>query len=411
MDALTNPFNPGAGSKPPQLAGREQILARARLALGRLKAGHPVRGQLLLGLRGVGKTVLLTAIQRMAESEELLPVSIEIPEDERLAQSLAPALRSALYTLSRVAKAEAIATKGLAVIGNFVRAFRLNVTTGEVRIDPARVRGIADSGDLESDLPALCVLVAQAAEAAGTPVVLLVDDIQYLSEEDLRALIVSVHKVTQQELPLVIFGAGLPQLAALAGAAKSYAERLFEYVAVGPLDPEGAREAIALPVRAAGADIAPAALDAIAERTEGYPYFLQEWGKHSWDAAPGPRIEPADVAAATAITLADLDDGFFRVRYDRLTPAERDYLRAMAHLGSGPHRSGAIASALGVAVSAVGALRSTLIAKGMIYSPAHGDTAFTVPMFDAFMCRAMPAWAARKARPSRVAAKKKRRRH
>ena len=405
MDALTNPFNPGAGSKPPQLAGRDQILARAQLALRRLKAGHSVRGQLLLGLRGVGKTVLLTAIQRMAESEGLLPVSLEIPEDQRLAQALAPALRSALYTLSRVAKAQALATQGLAVIGNFVRAFRLNMVTGEVGIDAEHVRGIADSGDLETDLPALCMLVAQAAKAAGTPVVLLVDELQYLREEDLRALIVSVHKVTQQDLPLTLFGAGLPQLAALAGAAKSYAERLFEYVAVGPLDLPGAREAIALPVRAGGADITPEALEAIAARTEGYPYFLQEWGKQTWDVAPGPQIQAADVEAASAITLSDLDGGFFRVRYDRLTPAERDYLRAMAQLGCGPHRSGAIAQALGVNVSAVGALRSTLITKGMIYSPAHGDTAFTVPMFDAFMRRAMPDWTAEQAMPKHTASR------
>ncbi len=399
MDPLNNPFNPGAGTTPPQLAGRAPILNAARLALRRLKAGRPARGQLMLGLRGVGKTVLLREIRRMATEEELLPISLEIPEDERLGQALVPALRSGLYSLSRTAKAKSLATQALAVLGTFASAFNLDVTTGEVGFDASRVRGIADSGDLETDLPALCMTVAEAARAAGTPVVLLVDELQYLREDDLRALIVAVHKVTQEDLPLILFGAGLPQLAALAGAAKSYAERLFEYPAVGPLDAPAAREAISVPVRKTHAEISATALTAIATQTEGYPYFLQEWGKHAWDIATGTRIEASDVSAATDVTLADLDAGFFRVRYDRLTPTEREYLRAMAQLGSGPHRSGAIAKALGARVEAVSATRATLIAKGMIYSPAHGDTAFTVPMFDAFMRRAMPGW---KAKPSKA---------
>lgn len=408
MDPLANPFNPGAGSTPPQLAGRAPILDSARLALRRLETGRPARGQLMLGLRGVGKTVLLREIRRIATKERLLPISLEIPEDERLAQALVPALRSALYTLSRTAKAKALAMKSLAVLGSFASAFKLDVTTGEVDFDASRVRGIADSGDLETDLPALCITVAEAARAADTPVVLLVDELQYLREDDLRALIVAVHKVTQDDLPFILFGAGLPQLAALAGAAKSYAERLFEYPAVGPLDPQAASEAIAIPVRKAHADITATALTAIATQTEGYPYFLQEWGKHAWDIAGGTRIDASDVKAATEITLADLDAGFFRVRYDRLTPAEREYLRAMAQLGGGPHRSGAIANALSARVEAVSAIRSTLIAKGMIYSPAHGDTAFTVPMFDAFMRRAMPAWKAKAPHTETVAAGRRR---
>jgi hypothetical protein len=395
MNEIANPFNPGAGSAPPQLAGREQILASATLALRRLKAGRPVRGQLMLGLRGVGKTVLLREIRRLAQHEGLLPISLEVPEDVRLAQALVPALRTALFALSRTAKAKALATEALAVLRSFASAFKLDVSTGELAFEADRVRGVADSGDLDSDLPALCMTVAKAAQAAGTPVVLLVDELQYLQEVDLRALIVAVHAVTQENLPFLLFGAGLPQLAALAGAAKSYAERLFEYPVVGPLDVKAAQEAIAVPIRRAHADIAPEALQAIVTQTDGYPYFLQEWGKHAWDLATGPRITNADVVAATTSTLVDLDNGFFRVRFDRLTPTERLYLRAMAHLGRGPHRSGAIAKALGNKVEAVGATRSALIAKGMIYSPAHGDTAFTVPMFDAFMHRAMPTWTPR----------------
>lgn len=397
MNPVENPFTPGAGSKPPQLAGRDPLLERARLALQRLKAGRAARGQLLLGLRGVGKTVLLKTIERMARAEAILPVSVEVPEDQRLAQSLAPVLRTALYDLSRVAKARHLAEKSLAVLGQFARAFKINMATGELSVDPDSVRGIADSGDLESDLPALCLQVAEAAAAAERPVVLLVDELQYLGEVDLRALIVAMHKVTQAELPLMLFGAGLPQLAALAGSAKSYAERLFEYPEVGPLDARGARDAIMLPVRVAGADITQAALDLIVTRTHGYPYFLQEWGQHTWDVAVGPCIDVPDVEQATPMTLADLDSGFFRVRFDRLTPAEREYLRAMAALGAGPHRSGTIAERLGAKVSAVGTVRATLIAKGMIYSPKHGDTAFTVPMFDDFMRRTMPRWKAERA--------------
>jgi hypothetical protein len=394
MDPIRNPFTPGAGTKPPQLAGRDVLLKRARLALGRLKAGRNARGQLFLGLRGVGKTVLLKAVERMAHAEGLLPVAVEVPEDQRLAQCLAPVLRTALYDLSRTAKARQLAEKSLAVLGQFARVFKVNLATGELSVHPDSVRGIADSGDLETDLPALCLQVAEAAAAAERPVVLLIDELQYLSVVDLRALIVAMHKVTQAGLPLVLFGAGLPQLAALAGSAKSYAERLFEYPEVGPLDAQGAHDAILLPVLDAGAEITREALDVIVTRTAGYPYFLQEWGQHTWDVAAGPRIDVPDVDEASPLTLADLDSGFFRVRFDRLTQAEREYLRAMAALGAGPHRSGQIAERLGAKVSAVGTLRATLIDKGMIYSPKHGDTAFTVPMFDDFMRRTMPRWKA-----------------
>lgn len=393
MDPLLNPFTPGAGTTPPQLAGRDPVLAQARLALRRLRAGRgDPRGQLFLGLRGVGKTVLLKAIETMAREEQLLPVAIEVPEDQRLAQCLAPALRTALYDLSRTAKARHVADQALAVLGQFAKAFTLNIVTGELSVDPLTVRGIADSGDLESDLPALCLQVAMAARQAGRPVVLLVDEMQYLAEEDLRALIVAMHKVAQAGLPLRLFGAGLPQLAALAGSAKSYAERLFAYPEVGPLDAASSRDAILRPVEKAGAAITPGALARIAERTEGYPYFLQEWGQHTWDVAAASPITVADVEAATPVTMADLDAGFFRVRFDRLTPSERAYLRAMATLGHGPHRSGEIAKHLNARVSAVATVRGTLITKGMIYSPAHGDTAFTVPMFDEFMRRMMPDW-------------------
>lgn len=250
--------------------------------------------------------------------------------------------------------------------------------------------GVADSGDLEVDLPELLLLAAQAAQAAEVPVAILIDEVQYLAEEDLRALIVSVHRIGQRGLPLIVFGAGLPQLAALAGEAKSYAERLFDYPPVGALERGAAERAIREPIRGEGAEIEPAALATIVEQTQGYPYFLQEWGSHAWDTAPASPITAADVTRASEVALRALDRGFFRVRLDRLTPRERGYMRAMAELGPGPHRSGDIAALVGLSVTNAAPLRGGLIRKGMIYSPQHGETAFTVPMFDAFMARRCP---------------------
>ncbi len=206
------------------------------------------------------------------------------------------------------------------------------------------------------------------------------------------ALIVSVHKIGQRALPFIVFGAGLPSIAALAGEAKSYAERLFDYPDVDALERADAERAIREPILAEGVEIEPAALTAIVEQTHGYPCFLQEWGSNAWDAAATSPIAAGDVARATAAALRRLDGGFFRVRLDRLTAREKGYVRAMAELGPGPHRSGDIAAALGVNVTSVGFVRSALMQKGMIYSPKHGDTAFTVPMFDAFMKRSMPEW-------------------
>lgn len=397
MDPARNPFAPGAGTRPPELAGREQIITDATIAFRRVLAGRAAKGQLLLGLRGVGKTVLLNRLAELAEDEGYLTIALEAPEGQRLADMLVPPLRTVLFRLSRVERARDVANRGLQVLRRFAGAFQVKI--GEIEVGVGAEAGVADSGHLESDLPELLLTVAHAAKAAGRAVGLFVDEVQYLAAEDLSALIVAMHKVGQRGLPLVFFGAGLPQLAALAGEAKSYAERLFDYPSVGPLDPEAARAAIREPVRVEAADIADDALAQIVERTEGYPYFLQEWGSHAWNAAAASLITADDVARATERALRALDVGFFRVRLDRLTPRERDYMRAMADLGPGPHRSGDIAAALGVDVTAAAPLRNGLIRKAMIYSPAHGDTAFTVPMFDAFMRRAIPEW--RAARPAR----------
>ena len=345
---------------------------------------------MLLGLRGVGKTVLLNRIAEFAEDEGVLAVMLEAPEDKGLAEMLVPPLRRVLFKLSRTENAKEIARRGLGVLRAFANAFKLKV--GEVEFSVAAETGTADSGSLESDLPEVLRAVAEAAKEADTALALFIDEVQYLSGADLAALIVATHKLTQKGLPFVLFGAGLPQLAALAGEAKSYAERLFEYPEVGPLATEAARAAIASPVRAENVDITDEALTEIVEKTHGYPYFLQEWGSHTWNAATTSPITISDVFAATETALAALDAGFFRVRFDRLTDREKDYTRAMADLGPGPHRSGEIAERLGLRVTTAGPLRNGLIKKGMLYSPQHGDTAFSVPMFDEFMLRSMPDW-------------------
>ena len=391
MDPILNPFAPGAGSRPPELAGREDILDEARIAIERTTAGRPSRGMLLLGLRGVGKTVLLNEIQRMAtESGENVCLFLEAPEGRSLAEMLVPALRKALLQLSKKERAEARAKKAIAALRNFASVFKVKI--GEVQIGVEPDPGTADSGDLDSDLTDLFIGVAETASQVGSGVVLIMDELQYLDSNELSALIVALHRIEQRNLPVIFFGAGLPQIAALAGDAKSYAERLFNFPNVGPLDRDAARDAIGYPLYREGVAIEERALDFIIERTQGYPYFLQEWGSHVWDVAIESPISEEDVRLADEGAVAQLDRSFFRVRFDRLTPREQDYLRAMAELGPGPHGSGDIAGVLGQPASAVATLRQGLIEKGMIYSPRHGETAFTVPMFDQFLRRAMTSW-------------------
>ncbi len=390
MDEIANPFAPGAGTQPPEFAGREWIVSSARVALGRVKAGRSAKSQLMLGLRGVGKTVLLNRIAEIAERDGYQTVVLEAPEDRRLAEMLVPPLRHALFKLSAVEKASATAKRALGVLRAFAKAFKVKV--GDVEFQVEAAKGTADSGSLEADLPELLLAVCGAAKEAGTGVAVLLDELQYLLEEDLAALIVAAHRVAQKGLPFVVFGAGLPQLVGLVGEAKSYAERLFEFPAVGALEEASAREAIAAPLRRSDVGIDGDALEFIVKTTMGYPYFLQEWGYQAWNVANESPITLEDAERATARARRALDSGFFRVRLERLTPREKDYMRAMAELGAGPHRSGEIAQVLGLDVTTAGPLRTALIKKGMIYSPQYGDTAFTVPMFDEFMRRSFQAW-------------------
>lgn len=399
MDPVLNPFAPGAGSRPPELAGRDSIIDNASIALKRIRAGRHAKSQMLLGLRGVGKTVLLNRISEIADREGYLTAIVEAPEGDSLAQILVPQLKVLLFRLSGVEKARVVANRAMAALRSFASMFK--VSFGDFEAGVAPDTDMAASGHLETDLSSLMLIVGQAARAAERPVAMFIDEVQYLQPADLRALIAALHQVSQRALPLVVFGAGLPLLAGLAGDAKSYAERLFDFPLVGPLDPAASRDAVRKPIRDAGADIAEDALEQIVQQTEGYPYFLQEWGHYSWDVAPKAPINIKDVQRAAKEATEGLDTSFFRVRFNRLTPREQDYLRAMAEMGPGPHRSGDIAHALGIDVTAAGPVRSGLIQKGMIFSPEHGKTAFTVPMFDKFLRRAIPDWAPRKLKKKR----------
>jgi hypothetical protein len=389
MDPARNPYSPGAGTPPPELAGREQVLEDARITLARVGAGRPARSQMLLGLRGVGKTVLLNRIEVMAQDQGYHSVLIEAPENRRLPELVVPALRKLLLRLDRGERVRVGARAALRALRNFASVFK--VAHGDLEFGIEADPGVADSGNIESDVTDLLVAVAEAAKESDTAVILLIDEVQYLCQSDLAALIVAVHRISQKALPLTFFGAGLPQLAGLAGEAKSYAERLFDYPDIGALNPEAAREAIREPARREGVDYTDEAISIIVERTRGYPYFLQEWGTHAWKVADSSPIDASDAKRATELAIEQLDKGFFRVRLDRLTPREKSYMRAMAQLGPGPHRSGDIAQALEVKVQSVAPVRLSLVKKGMIYSPAHGDTAFTVPMFDEFLRRSMPS--------------------
>lgn len=395
MNPVLNPYAPGAGSPPPELAGREVVREKMRLCIERLRRGKPAKSMMLVGLRGVGKTVLLDQMMKDAEACGVVTIRIEAPDGKSLPASLAPQLRLGLLKLSRMHNAKDMAIRGLRALAGFVGKMKITYKDIEVGLDYESEPGLADNGDLEGDLTMLLEQVGRAAQAANTLLAIFIDELQYVPEPQMAALISALHRSAQLQLPLVVVGAGLPQLRGRMGEAKSYAERLFDFPAIGPLEATDAADAIVKPAHDEGVDVDEEAVALIVNYTKGYPYFLQEWGKHAWDVADASPITRQDVEAASTEAIAALDESFFRVRFDRLTLAEKKYLRAMAQLGSGPHRSGDIAAELGRESSSLGPVRSSLISKGMVWSPTHGDTAFTAPLFDEFMKRIMPGeeWA------------------
>ncbi len=390
MEAIENPFSPGAGSPPPELVGREDILEHARVLLGRVKLGRSEKSMLLTGLRGVGKTVLLNQMEKMCQSEGYRSIMIEASEDKLLASLLVPSLRKLLFDLDAVADAGNKARRAMAVLKGFVGALKLSVGDLSIGLDIEPELGTADSGDMETDLPDLFIAIAEAAQERKTGVAILIDEFQYLKDVELGALIVAMHKMQQRQLPLVLIGAGLPVLPGLAGNTRSYAERLFDFPNVGALSEENVDMALQKPIQEKGVSFDPAALKEIVRLTHGYPYFIQEWGYQVWNHAEHSPITTEVVHSASKTVICRLDKNFFRVRFDRLAPREKEFLRAMAEIEGENKRTNDIASHLGLKNTSIGPTRAKLINKGMIYSSSYGYLAFTVPLFGEFMRRVMP---------------------
>jgi hypothetical protein len=390
LDSVRNPYAPGAGTPPPELAGRSDIIDAGITALRRVAIGRPTQSLILVGLRGVGKTVLLNRLNEEAEAAGFKAALIEAHEGKKLPELIAPTLRSILYSMSIVESAKELARRGLRGLKGFMSGLHIDIKDIDFGLSMDAESGLADSGDIEADLPDLIVAIGEAAKAARKPVALLLDELQYLAPGEFSALIMAMHKVSQKQLPIIMIGAGLPQILGLAGNSKSYAERLFRFPDIGALTKEEATQAIQRPAIMEGAAFTAEAIDAILHVTERYPYFLQQWAYEAWNVSSTPTITAEVVSQASALAVAELDQSFFKMRFDRCNPSEKRYMRALAEFGRGTHRSGDIADSLGVKVQSVAPTRGALIKKGMIYSPSHGETAFAVPLFDQYMRRAMP---------------------
>jgi len=388
MDQRDNPYVPGAGTPPPELAGRDGLILEAEIALSRVLKGRSQQSLMLTGLRGVGKTVLLNRIRSEAIALGYFVDLIETPENRSIAELVIPSLKRAAQEFSRVAALEQLGSKVLRVLRSFSLTMKIAETDVSLTLDPER--GTGDSGDLERDLADVFEEAGNLAKQAGKGICILLDEVQYLNERDYAALIVAAHRIAQRGLPVIFMGAGLPMLPGLAGNAKSYSERLFKFTRIGSLAESDAIKALVEPARVLGVEYDEAAVLQIVRITEGYPYFLQEWGFEIWNTATASPITLADVDDAHPRAVRKLDDSFFRVRLDRVTNAEKRYLRALADFGPGAHETKSIAAKLKKGVEKFGPVRDSLIKKGMIYSPRHGYLEFTVPMFDDFARRAIP---------------------
>ncbi|MDO5531582.1 ATP-binding protein [Sutterella sp.] len=394
MDPYSNPFAPGAGCTPPELAGRDDIFDEAAVACGRAARGRNARPMMLLGLRGTGKTVLLQEIAKRSRQKDCLVTFAEASEGKPLAHLLYPEMRETLIALSNSEQSGELAKKGFHALKSFASVCRIRTREWEAGIDPSDVSGPAASGDLQRDLADLFKLLGNAAQSAGKVWVLLIDEVQYLQNNDLSALIVVMHQVAQLSLPIVFVGAGLPQIARLAGEARSCAERQFHFNEIGNLSAEDAEKAVRKPLEEEKASITQKAMAELFSGTQGYPFFLQAWAFHAWNIAEGPAITEADIAASCRKTIGDLDSGFFRVRFDRLSKTEIRFVEAMASLGDGPYAIGKIAEVLKKQPRSLGPTRASIMEKGMIYAPRYGELDFTVPLFADFMRRRNPDGAA-----------------
>lgn len=381
-----NPYTPNAGARPPLLVGRDDQLESFEVLLERLRKGHTDQSMLITGLRGVGKTVLLTAFEERARTREWVTVEAEITKGSDFGARIAQLARRALLRIAPRARWKARAERAASVLRSFqLTASPEGAVAASIGVDP--LEGVADSGDLGEDMTDLFVALGEAASDHETGIVFLFDEVQFLTSDEFEALIAALHKTVQRVLPVTLVGAGLPQLPRLAGEAKSYAERLFKFPRIGELGPLEAAEALVEPARALGIEFAEAAVDEVVAYTEGYPYFIQEFGNALWDLAEQPPISIDDVQRARDTVEAKLDDSFFRVRAERTTELELRYMRAMAELGPEAQQAKDVAEMLGRTSEQLGPTRSRLIDKGLLYTPGHGLAAFTVPQFDRFMRR------------------------
>ena len=386
MKQKINPFTPGAGTQPAELAGREKIIEGIEVAFERILSGRMERGSVLYGLRGVGKTVLLQRLYGEAR-DRVKCVFLEVSETAPLHKMIIPAMRKALLSMSMSEKVK----RAIAALWGVAKNFKISL--GDLHLGISPELGLADSGDWEHDLTMLMEAVGEAALDGETAFVIFIDELQYLKNDDLVALCAALHWVNQRGLPVLLICAGLPQVRGNLGNAKTYSERQFHFLEIGALSGEAAREAIVKPAAQEGVEFEAAAVSHIVAKTHGYPYFLQEWGKQTWDATEQPPITLADVQRASEQAVRSLDKGFFRVRFDLLTPAEKRYLRGMAELtqnSTGFCRSGEVAKFLGKTAAQQGAVRQRCIEKGVLYSPSYGDIDFTAPLFGDFMRRIMP---------------------
>ena len=387
MDPLTNPYTPGAGFPPPELAGREQLLANAELAIKRNAIGRPTRSLMFIGLRGVGKTVLLREIQSIANKENILTNFIEINSKYPLAKEVIRVLQSTFLKLDRINGVRKTVKRGLRVLKSFVGAIKVKYKDVEFYVDIDKEPGIADSGNLVVDMTDVFLAAGEAAKECDSSIVIFIDEIQKIEPGDFEALISSIHQINQNNLPLMIIGAGLPNTIRKSAEIKSYVERLFEFPEIGSLNCDDAKHALTRPAEKAGVSFNENAVKAIVDQTKGYPYFIQEWGYQTWNVASKTPITVKDVNFAGKESIKRLDENFFKVRFVQLSRLQQKYLKAMAQLGQENIKSGDVAKILNQSSSSLGPIRKALINNGMIYSTKYGYITFSVPLFEEYLNR------------------------
>ena len=387
MDRMKNPFTPGAGALPPEFAGRGEAIEDGRILSGRTLNGRYEKSLMLIGLRGVGKTVLLKYLAESARKDGVIPLMIEVREPKSAVEELAVRLKEVLSSIDFSCKVKSSVNYAFSALKNFVKTISVNI--GEFGVTVETAPGVGDTGNMEFDLSEVLKAAARAAREADTAIGLYIDELQNMDMASMRGIIVALHHAAQDGLPLYLVGSGLPSIRALVGKSKTYAERMFNYREIGALSEQDVAAAISNPFKDAGVVVAAAAIEKIFAYSGGYPYFLQEYGYQLWLETEGGEIDVSLVERALPFVHKRLDDNFFDVRFDRVTNKEREFLRAMAEFSS-PIAVSVVAERLKRPLNAISAARAALIRKGMVYSPSHGEIAYTVPLFGDYMRRILP---------------------